>query len=34
MAVARVHDSTVVEPFLAAVECPLASVADDGFGDA
>jgi hypothetical protein len=27
---ARVHDSTVVEPLLAAVECPLASVAADG----
>jgi IS5 family transposase len=30
---ARVHDSTVVEPLLAAVECPLASVAADGAYD-
>ena len=30
---ARVHDSTVVEPFVAAVECPLASVAADGAYD-
>lgn len=30
---ARVHDSPVVEPLLAAVECPLASVAADGVYD-